>query len=753
MSLRSLFIQPTNSVNNQLALRPIVRSTPEARIQAFLNNENYLYNKYSVYSQNIGTSGPNQPYVYVSITDSTQIKDLTRYDTQETPAGSVERDETRISKFLSSGTGQLFKNRQVLFQKQNAFSETIEYDQSSILSAVIAPSTKDPRPVRHIENSTSDTIEGSATGDGAPPYSAYAGQRGNAKYGLLRFATGNKAISNFNTLWGQGSVGGGSGGSQAPYVSRLQSTAPTNTDPYGQNSWKFRPEYNTSDEAGIYFSFLSDRFGLMTVSNTSNTKTFYNDPEVTEDPKTVPVDFHKYTPGQTQTVYGANADDKTNYYASSEKIIDGTTGTNNLEALYQRMLEAITNQTAATPQFRKSAEGYVNDPDKGVSELNNYQAIPQTAQGPFIDYLRNSGEASVQVDEVGINSKGFAKASRKINETGKADSYNKLLPLRDTEKNKLYLEAGSNQSKDLIFFYFYDLINKVYIPFRAVLGSIQDSHSPDWTDIKYMGRADTLYVYKGFSRDVSFNFRVYANSIEELIPMWKRINHFVGLARPSKYTDRAFVTANSSQQQPNAEGGSTLTVNAPQEAPQQTSTLRIYTQAEISQGTTSQAGAAASATSTLRIQTNQELVDRIFAENAESTLRIQTNQALVDELYAEETEGSGTDSLETTGLESGFIYPPMIEFRIGDLYVDQPAVLKSIGTSIPEDAHWETLRDDTYKYIYGQTDEKVINKDARSRQLPTIVDISVQLSIIERDKSITTGNHFGPMVGWENTLA
>lgn len=674
MSLRSLFIQPTNSVNNQPALRPIVRSTSEARVQAFLNNENYLYNKYSIYSQNIGTSGPNQPYVYVSITDPTQVKDLTRYDTQETPVGSVERDETRISKFLSSGTGQLFKNRQVLFQKQNAFSETIEYDESSILSAVIAPSTKDSRPIRHIEGDNNDTIEGSATGDGVAPYSAYAGQRGNAKYGLLRFSTGNKAISNFNTLWGQGSAGGASGGSQAPYVNRLQSTAPTNTDPYGQNSWKFRPEYNTSDEAGIYFSFLSDRFGLMTVSNTSNTKTFYNDSEVTEDPKTVPADFHKYTPGQTQTVYGANADDKTNYYASSEKIVDGTVGTNNLETLYQKMLEAITNQPTVAQQFRKSTEGYASDPDRGVSEINNYQSIPQASQGSFIDYLKNNGEISVQVNELTINSRGFAKASNKMNETGEPDSYNKLNILSGSAaKNELYLEDGSNQSKDLIFFYFYDLINKVYIPFRAVLGSIQDSHSPDWTDIKYMGRADTLYVYKGFSRDVSFSFRVYANSIDELVPMWKRINYFVGLARPSKYTDRAFTTNEETQ------------------------------------------------------EAREELQD-FLGDNFDDRI------------------------LQTTGLESGFIYPPMIEFRIGDLYVDQPAVLKSIGTSIPEDAHWETLRDDTYKYVYGQTDDKVINKNAYSRQLPTIVDISVQLSIIERGKSITTGNHFGPTVGWENTL-
>jgi hypothetical protein len=109
--------------------------------------------------------------------------------------------------------------------------------------------------------------------------------------------------------------------------------------------------------------------------------------------------------------------------------------------------------------------------------------------------------------------------------------------------------------------------------------------------------------------------------------------------------------------------------------------------------------------------------------------------------------GEETDS---TGLESAFIYPPMIEFRIGDMYVDQPAILRSVNITVPEDAHWETLRGDEYSYAYGVN--KILKKSATSRQLPTIVDVSVQLSLLEKEKSITTANHFGPRAGWENTL-
>ena len=94
----------------------------------------------------------------------------------------------------------------------------------------------------------------------------------------------------------------------------------------------------------------------------------------------------------------------------------------------------------------------------------------------------------------------------------------------------------------------------------------------------------------------------------------------------------------------------------------------------------------------------------------------------------------------------------MIEFRIGDLYVDQPAILNSVGTTIPDDANWETLRSDEYVYYYGNSEEKSIKKTARSRQLPTIVDISVSLRLLEKQQSQTSNYHFGPITGWEKTL-
>jgi hypothetical protein len=89
---------------------------------------------------------------------------------------------------------------------------------------------------------------------------------------------------------------------------------------------------------------------------------------------------------------------------------------------------------------------------------------------------------------------------------------------------------------DIIKFYFYDIINKKYIPFNATVKSLTDNNQAQWEPVEYLGRPDKLYYYKGFTRSVSFNFSVVAHSIKELMPMWQRINYLVGLTRPANYT-------------------------------------------------------------------------------------------------------------------------------------------------------------------------------------------------------------------------
>jgi len=89
---------------------------------------------------------------------------------------------------------------------------------------------------------------------------------------------------------------------------------------------------------------------------------------------------------------------------------------------------------------------------------------------------------------------------------------------------------------DLIAFYFYDVVNEKYIPFRATVKGISEGATAFWDELRFIGRADQLYSYNGFSRTLNFSFNVVINSVTELMPSWKKINYMVSAVKPSNYT-------------------------------------------------------------------------------------------------------------------------------------------------------------------------------------------------------------------------
>jgi hypothetical protein len=134
---------------------------------------------------------------------------------------------------------------------------------------------------------------------------------------------------------------------------------------------------------------------------------------------------------------------------------------------------------------------------------------------------------------------GRSNSERFIEPTNGVDYVNSLDVLKKEQFEELYKNQGNGFGPDIVSFYFYDIVNQKYIPFAATVKGIQDSNSAEWETVEYLGRPDKQYYYKGFTREVSFNFTVNAHSIKELMPMWQRINYLVGLTRPANYTEQA----------------------------------------------------------------------------------------------------------------------------------------------------------------------------------------------------------------------
>ena len=107
--------------------------------------------------------------------------------------------------------------------------------------------------------------------------------------------------------------------------------------------------------------------------------------------------------------------------------------------------------------------------------------------------------------------------------------------------NALQVPYGGHSSKteaknlpeDFIKFRIRDLVNGKWLVFPAFLGTITDTVTPTWTPEKYIGRADSVHIYSGADRTVSFDFKVAAFTKQEIPIIQEKMNYLVGLAYPS----------------------------------------------------------------------------------------------------------------------------------------------------------------------------------------------------------------------------
>jgi len=84
---------------------------------------------------------------------------------------------------------------------------------------------------------------------------------------------------------------------------------------------------------------------------------------------------------------------------------------------------------------------------------------------------------------------------------------------------------------------------KTYIHFRAFINSMNDSYSADWGSQRFSGRAENLYNYQGFDRSVSLSWTVAAQSKQELMPMYQKLNYLASVCAPD-YSSNGYMRGN-----------------------------------------------------------------------------------------------------------------------------------------------------------------------------------------------------------------
>ena len=170
-----------------------------------------------------------------------------------------------------------------------------------------------------------------------------------------------------------------------------------------------------------------------------------------------------------------------------------------------RNLENATNSGATTNSPDYQTDGYIQN--------FNFTDPGQRANKSYANYTRGVIDLSTN------------------NPVGAVDKIN-ASPIYQSEK-----VSDSPEFNDFVSFRIAAINNnnpaqKDFIHFRALLDSFSDNYNAEWGNVRYLGRGENFYNYNGFTREVNLTFTAAAQSKQELIPMYTKLNYLASQLMP-----------------------------------------------------------------------------------------------------------------------------------------------------------------------------------------------------------------------------
>ena len=178
---------------------------------------------------------------------------------------------------------------------------------------------------------------------------------------------------------------------------------------------------------------------------------------------------------------------------------------------------------------------------KGDSSIIDFRQTTQGSKVKSLDYSNQNIETRVNLGNPG------KKADRSDYSKGLGQALDKLNAM-ELYQNGVGNAIGDSIDNDLVKFRIGVIDNdnpklKTYMHFRAFLDSMSDTYTPTWDTTQYIGRGEKFYRYNGFDRTISLGWTVVAQSKQELIPMYKKLNYLASSLAPD-YSDSGYMRGN-----------------------------------------------------------------------------------------------------------------------------------------------------------------------------------------------------------------
>jgi len=194
---------------------------------------------------------------------------------------------------------------------------------------------------------------------------------------------------------------------------------------------------------------------------------------------------------------------------------------------------------------KDSIEG-LGDIRRGAKQLKNMvKGAKDILKGNISRGIKTSGEAAQDAKLEKYRAKAYGRIrslgdpGRKVSIVDSRVSSDYDGPIkggldsRNVNKVNIAPVGDKAKGKDIIPFRFKDVISGDYIAFSAILTGITDTITPEWTPERYVGRPESVYIYKGAERSIGFTFNIYPTTRQELKPLWDKINRLTGMCYPS----------------------------------------------------------------------------------------------------------------------------------------------------------------------------------------------------------------------------
>ena len=164
-----------------------------------------------------------------------------------------------------------------------------------------------------------------------------------------------------------------------------------------------------------------------------------------------------------------------------------------------------------------------------------------TIPTPRLGYGGGVSVGKIQTPDPNIKYQFGEKHSDGLNhyyyDTTQASPDNAFQNIGGTDVGVSTINANRAIAQELVDLYFFDYVNGIAIPFRAYLQSINETVTPEYSDVMYIGRSERNIIYIGARREVSFGLKVYAFNNIELLTIWKKINYLTSLCFPADFSN------------------------------------------------------------------------------------------------------------------------------------------------------------------------------------------------------------------------